>query len=106
MAQAIRSNRAAPEDSLPYVMNLAEAAQMLRLSGKAVRELVAQQKLPGRKIGKEYRFLRPALEDWLRGGQSHLSALHFAGSLAGDPYFPQMLDELAAIRKQANATSS
>jgi excisionase family DNA binding protein len=48
------------------ILTLAEAAAYLRVSGSAVDQLVADQAIPARKIGGEWRFLRRALEDWLR----------------------------------------
>src|SRR5689334_23086711 len=48
------------------VLTLAEAAAYLRVSEAEVVRLVQQQDLPGRLIGTEWRFLKPALQDWLR----------------------------------------
>jgi excisionase family DNA binding protein len=45
---------------------LAEAAAYLRTSEAAVEQLVADDAIPARKIGGELRFLKKALDDWLR----------------------------------------
>lgn len=52
------------------VLNLPEAAAYLRISEDALQELAAEQRIPARKIGQEWRFLKTALQDWLRQGSS------------------------------------
>lgn len=47
------------------VMTVADVAAFLRLSESTVYRLAQEGKLPGRKIGGAWRFLRPALEQWL-----------------------------------------
>jgi excisionase family DNA binding protein len=48
------------------VLDLDEAAAWLRVEADLVRELAEAQRLPGRLIGKQWRFSRAALLDWLR----------------------------------------
>jgi excisionase family DNA binding protein len=50
------------------VLTLAEAASFLRVHEQAVVELAADQAIPAQKIGGEWRFLKKALEEWLRCG--------------------------------------
>jgi excisionase family DNA binding protein len=50
------------------VLTLAEAAEYLRISEQKLAELAADGGVPARRIGAEWRFLRKALDDWLRGG--------------------------------------
>jgi excisionase family DNA binding protein len=84
-------------------LNLAEAAKFLRLPAKVVERLVAEQGLPGRKIGKEWRFLRVAIERWLEPGAARsMSIRDQAGIFADDPDFEEFQKELARIRKQWN----
>jgi excisionase family DNA binding protein len=47
------------------VLTLAEAAGYLRISEEALRKLAAEDAIPARKIGDEWRFWKHALEDWL-----------------------------------------
>jgi excisionase family DNA binding protein len=47
------------------VLTLAETAQLLRVSEDAVRELASQGDLPGRKVGRRWRFSRQAVIEWL-----------------------------------------
>jgi excisionase family DNA binding protein len=48
------------------VLTLAEAAVYLRFSGEEIVPLVREQGLPGRQLDQEWRFLRAAVQDWLR----------------------------------------
>lgn len=52
--------------TLPDVLSLEEAAVYLRLSKATVRQLAAAGKIPGRKVNRQWRFLRVVLEEWLR----------------------------------------
>lgn len=56
-------------------MTAAEAAEFLRLTPYAVRSLARRGVLPGRKVGKEWRFYRPDLVSWLRGGVTRQGSL-------------------------------
>ena len=51
----------------PEVMNAAQAAELLQLDTKVVLELAEAGKLPGRKLGKDWRFSRTAIIAWLGG---------------------------------------
>lgn len=50
------------------VLNVEEAAQLLGVSPWTVREQARQGHLPGRKVGKEWRFSRHGLMIWLQDG--------------------------------------
>ena len=47
------------------VLTLDEAAELLRADVDDVRALAERGKLPGRKLGADWRFARAALLDWL-----------------------------------------
>ncbi len=51
----------------PEVMTAAQTAQLLQLADKVVIELAEAGKLPGRKVGDEWRFSRAAVIAWLAG---------------------------------------
>ena len=53
--------------ALPDVLTLEEAAAYLRLSKGAVKKQAEMRLLPGRKVDRQWRFLKAALDDWLRG---------------------------------------
>jgi len=52
------------------VLNLSEAAAFIRVSAKTLGDLARAGKVPGQKVGREWRFSRSALERWLSGGTS------------------------------------
>ena len=47
------------------VLTLEEAAELLRVEERVVERLAARGELPGRKLGREWRFTRAALLEWL-----------------------------------------
>lgn len=78
------------------VLTLAEAARYLRLSGTEVARLAQEGKIPSRQIGMEWRFLKSALQEWLRGvpRSSKDVFLESAGIWKDDPTVPGMLEEI------------
>ena len=48
------------------VLTLEELAEYLKVSAAAAHRVIKEQKLPGRNIGGEWRFLRDAVANWLR----------------------------------------
>ena len=54
-------------NSVPEIMNLAEASRFIRVSEKTLGEMARQNRIPCNKVGREWRFLKSALEDWLKG---------------------------------------
>lgn len=51
----------------PDVLNALEAAGFLRISEKTLRDLASRGEIPCRRIGREYRFSRTKMLDWLAG---------------------------------------
>jgi excisionase family DNA binding protein len=51
------------------VLDVDEVAELLQAEPDAVRELAEAGRLPGRKIGDEWRFLRQAVLAWLGGAE-------------------------------------
>jgi excisionase family DNA binding protein len=47
------------------LMTIGEVARLLKLKPQTIYRWVQQKKLPGAKIGKEWRFRRSAIERWL-----------------------------------------
>lgn len=91
-----RTAKATPagEKTNGHVLTLPEAAAYLRVSRSVVLELVNEQGLPGRQIGSEWRFLRSALDDWLRmplGKSNKETLLAMAGNWKDDPYLGELL---------------
>jgi hypothetical protein len=67
-------------------------ADYLRLSEDVVLEEAMQGHLPGRKIADTWRFLKDAIDDWLRTQDSRAILLSQSGSWADD----ENIDELLA----------
>jgi excisionase family DNA binding protein len=89
----------APNGPTTEVLTLSEAAAYLRLSEADVLRVVAEQRLPTRQLGQEWRFLKAAIQDWLRTGvppvQSNKEAwLALAGIWKDDPQVEQDLKEI------------
>lgn len=53
------------EPSAPEVLTLREAARYIRVSDKTLREMAKANRVPAQKVGREWRFLREALKQWL-----------------------------------------
>ena len=70
------------------VLTLAEAAHYIRVSQKTLREMAKQKRIPSQKVGREWRFLLPALEAWLSGSDRPTAAE------AAAPYQQQALFEV------------
>ena len=53
------------EDRYDQVMTSVEAAEYLKMHVKTVCRLAKEGKIPAKKVGSEWRFLRPVLDRWL-----------------------------------------
>ncbi len=72
------------------VLTLREAARHLRLPENDVERLAVLGVLPGRRLKREWRFLRMALDEWLRRPNDKALLLQQAGALADDAALPQL----------------
>ncbi len=52
------------------ILNMEEAAELFNVSIKTFIKLLKEEKVPARKIGREWRFSRQALIQWLSSGDS------------------------------------
>ena len=53
------------EDNSTQVMTSVEAAEYLKMHVKTVCRLAKEGKIPAKKVGSEWRFLRRVLDGWL-----------------------------------------
>ncbi len=53
------------EDQFGQVMTSVEAAAYLKMHVKTVCRLAKEGKIPAKKVGSEWRFLRNVLDNWL-----------------------------------------
>jgi len=58
------------ETSPKDVLTIEEAAELLGVSVKTFNKVLHSESLPGRKIGREWKFSRQALIDWIGAGRS------------------------------------
>lgn len=63
LAASLRSAPAPME--APEVLDSLAVARLLRVHLTTVQELARRGHLPGRKVGKDYRFLKAAIVAWL-----------------------------------------
>jgi excisionase family DNA binding protein len=61
--------RAADDNNGTDVLSLEDAAALLRVRPDDITELAESGEIPARKIGKQWRFSRSALLNWLRAEQ-------------------------------------
>ena len=73
------------------VLTLDEVADFLRISVQDAEELANRGTIPGRRIRGNWRFLRSALEDWLRKLDYKQALLNQAGALKDDESLETML---------------
>ena len=66
------------------VLNSTEAATLLRVSRETVVREARGGRLPGRRVGKEWRFSRGALLTWLAGGPGAEDVARYKRSSYGD----------------------
>lgn len=95
-ARKTNKQRPSRQRSYPDVLTLGEAASFLRVAEQQVESLATAQSLPGRKLGDEWRFLKSALEDWLRTPRTKANReafLALAGAYRDDPYLDEIVKE-------------
>ena len=112
---------------MPDVLTLEEASAYLRLPVEAVLRQALQGNIPGRNIEDNWRFLKTAIDDWLRspsiGYPTQYAALaenaetlaesakfeqsdpwvKFAGMFKDDPLFDDFVEDMAAYRRELDA---
>lgn len=87
--------------NFPDVLTVDEAARYLRISKEALKRLAAQGTIHGRQIDRQWRFLKTALDDWLRGvgGRDGRAALlEQAGAFNDDETLPALRAAIYAAR--------
>jgi excisionase family DNA binding protein len=78
---------------MPDILTLEEASLYLRLPVETVVSQAIKGNIPGRKIENDWRFLKVAVDDWLRSKSSRQVLLNQSGALADD-------DSLEILREQ------
>jgi excisionase family DNA binding protein len=91
---------AASNGPIGEVLTLTEAAAYLRLPESEVTRLVFDQGLPGRYVGSEWRFLKAALQDWLRTPPVRGSKEAFLSAAGIWKDMPDLADQVLAETSQ------
>ncbi len=88
----------APRPSTADVLTLGEVSAYLRWSEADVLRAIREQGLPARRAGEDaWRFLRAAVQDWLRTpplAGSREAVLSAAGAWKDDPNLARELEEI------------
>ena len=69
----------APQFREPDVLTVEQLAELLQVDEKTLRSLAAKGELPGRKVGRHWRFSRQAVLDWLATPERKRRAAGFEG---------------------------
>jgi len=88
------------------VLTLEEAANFLRVSVQTAEELADRGTIPGRRIRDEWRFLKSALEDWLRRPDYKQALLNQAGILRDDESLTELRNAIYAARGRPEVDDS
>ena len=89
-----RSRGSERSDVLGDVLTLSEAATYLRVSEDEVVRLATRQGLHGRRAGRDWRFLKSALQDWLNQPErstDNAVFLELAGRFQDDPFLEEIV---------------
>jgi len=78
-AEVVPAVRAASQVGEPDVLTVEQLAQLLQVDEKTVRSLAAKGDLPGRKVGRHWRFSRHAVLEWLALPERKRRAAGFEG---------------------------
>lgn len=87
--------------TVPDVLNLEEAAEYLRLPIETVLRQTINGSIPGRKIENDWRFLKIAIDEWLRSKNSRSILLRQAGAFADDDSLTQLREVIYQARERS-----
>ena len=89
------------------ILTLKEAAALLQVSTRELREAATKGQIPGRRLARQWRFSRYALHIWLTGSAlpSAESRLRHAGSLADSPFFREVMEAIDLDRSAQRISS-
>ncbi len=99
------NGKAAPPPSLPDVMTPVQAAAFLQVTAEVVLQEAEAGRLPGRKLGADWRFSRLAITEWLaapaepkpKSSKERIMAL--VGMWKDDPTVDAMIEDIYRQRK-------
>ena len=86
---------------LPQVLTIDEVAAYLRLPKEIVERQAEHGQIPGRCIETTWRFLKAAIDEWLRSQDSRTVLLQQAGVLADDETMPILRKAIYSKRRRS-----
>jgi Helix-turn-helix domain len=92
--------------TIPDVLTLEETSAYLRLSVETVTSQALKGNIPGRKIENDWRFLKSAIDDWLRAKNSSSVLLSQSGVFADDDSLAQLRASIYQARERPETDDS
>jgi excisionase family DNA binding protein len=90
----------------PDVLTLEEASVYLRLSVETVASQALKGNIPGQKIESDWRFLKVAIDEWLRSKNTSSILISQAGILADDDSLTQLRESIYQARERPEVDDS
>lgn len=82
------------------ILNLEEAAELLDISPRALRQAAARGEVPAKRIARQWRFSRPALHAWLATTTKENPYLKAAGLFTDNPLWPEVAEYIKSERQK------
>jgi excisionase family DNA binding protein len=92
--------------TMPAVLTLDEVASYLRLPKEMVERQAAKGQLPARRIEDTWRFLKAAIDEWLRSQDSRMILLGQAGALTDDKTLSALRTAIYAERGRSEVETT
>ena len=92
--------------TIPDVLTLEETSAYLRLSIETVTDQALKGNIPGRKIESDWRFLKAAIDEWLRSKNTSSILIGQAGALADDESLTQLRESIYQARERPEVDDS
>ena len=67
------------------ILTLVEAAAFIRVSERTLGEMARTRRIPSQKVGREWRFVRTALESWLAGDSANADGMASSSRGVSEP---------------------
>ena len=92
--------------SIPDILTLEETSEYLRLPVEIVLNQALKGDIPGRQIGDNWRFLKSAINDWLRSKDSRSILLSQAGAFANDDSLTKLRETVYQARGRSEISET
>jgi len=83
------------------VLTMKEMASYLKIPEEKIENQVLQGKIPGRRIEDEWRFLRVAIDEWLRSYDTRTILISQSGALSDDEKLDELRMNIYSERKRS-----